>query len=434
MKKEYIKQIINFVLIFFAMILIFAILMFVSYALPNTRIKNNISKSKSLILNANANPFLGDSIKGEQMDNFTDTLILDIALGNELNENENILAKSMENSWYLNEEQGVAESLNEALSSENINSTVEYSRYWHGIQTIVRPLLQLFSYEDMKYIIAIFMYLLISVTIIKIYNNLGKYITFAFCIALLAICFFVVPFSLQYFPIFAVMLATILIAIKINNCKKSKMYKYLFFIVGGCTTFFDLLTTPILTLGIPLIIVILLEKEENTLHKLLYIIKNSLLWGISYTLTFFSKWIIASVVLKRNVIIIAINQILFRTNGSQEYPVTRLGAISENIKILNNRVMLVIFGVIFIAWIVMFIKSRKNIKAMKNIVSLILVSTLPYIWYFIFAGHSSIHAFFTYRLQAISIFGILCAMIESIDFSKVIKKNKLYSEGENKNE
>lgn len=434
MKKEYIKQIINFVLIFFAMILIFAILMFVSYALPNTRIKNNISKSKSLILNANANPFLGDSIKGEQMDNFTDTLILDIALGNELNENENILAKSMENSWYLNEEQGVAESLNEALSSENINSTVEYSRYWHGIQTIVRPLLQLFSYEDMKYIIAIFMYLLISVTIIKIYNNLGKYITFAFCIALLAICFFVVPFSLQYFPIFAVMLATILIAIKINNCKKSKMYKYLFFIVGGCTTFFNLLTTPILTLGIPLIIVILLEKEENTLHKLLYIIKNSLLWGISYTLTFFSKWIIASVVLKRNVIIIAINQILFRTNGSQEYPVTRLGAISENIKILNNRVMLVIFGVIFIAWIVMFIKSRKNIKAMKNIVSLILVSTLPYIWYFIFAGHSSIHAFFTYRLQAISIFGILCAMIESIDFSKVIKKNKLYSEGENKNE
>ena len=65
------------------------------------------------------------------------------------------------------------------------------------------------------------------------------------------------------------------------------------------------------------------------------------------------------------------------------------------------------------------VKNKKKPKKIKVVIPLIFITLYPYIWYFIFAGHSTIHSYFTYRIQSIAILGILCAMIESIDYNKM---------------
>ena len=217
-----------------------------------------------------------------------------------------------------------------------------------------------------------------------------------------------------------VMLIMMILVNYLYKTKKEHLSPYLFFIAGGCATFFDLLTVPVLTLGMPLVMVILLKTKEGTNIKdiIIEIIKLSFLWGIAYATLWASKWIIASIILHRNVITEALECILFRTNGNEQYPATRLGAIRENLSYIFNSVTIPVYISIFVIWIIALIRKRKNIKDMKSIIPLILVALYPYAWYFAFAGHSTIHAWFTYRSQAIAIFAILCAMIETIKIEK----------------
>lgn len=414
------KRIFLYILIFVIMILMFSISMIASYAIPNNKIQFHVKESVNVILQDNKEPFFKNFVKNDILDLSTDELILNTAMNKS---KERILVKAFENSRYVTESENEAESLNEAVCNDNIYSNREYARYWHGIQVIIRPLLLVLNYEEIRYLFMIIMFILLFITSIQIQKNLSLVhsITFVFCN--LVIGFFIIPASLQYVSIFAIMLISVSLINFLYEKDKEYLYPYLFFIIGGLTTFFDLLTTPLLTLGIPLIYAILLKaKKEETVGQVIRdIVKFSILWGISYVTIFFSKWLIASFILHRDVVTDAINQILFRTNGSEQYPVTRIGALKVNIDVLFSNVLQKMFIGIAILWIVILSKKRKKLKECKMIIPLVILAIYPYIWYIIFAGHSKIHAFFTFRLQLISLIAILYSMIECTDLKKLQK-------------
>ena len=190
---------------------------------------------------------------------------------------------------------------------------------------------------------------------------------------------------------------------------------------------FDLLTYPLITLGIPLIVALLMEnKRETKLNKLMeYIVKNGFLWGIGYLTIFITKWLIASLILNTNAVKIAIEQLLFRMNGNEVYPTSRLITLKYNIECFYSPMVNVILFLILAIWTAFFIYYKKGIKQCSIIVPLICIGLIPYLWYIVVSGHSLIHYWFTYRLQAITVFSIMCLMIETIDIKKVkeVKKN-----------
>ena len=55
-------------------------------------------------------------------------------------------------------------------------------------------------------------------------------------------------------------------------------------------------------------------------------------------------------------------------------------------------------------------------------------------WYIVFAGHSTIHCWFTNKIQAMSVFAILCGIFYMVDVDKIGKyKKKLKRGGKNEN-
>ena len=93
----------------------------------------------------------------------------------------------------------------------------------------------------------------------------------------------------------------------------------LFFVIGMVTCYFDLLTHPIITLGIPMIIYLLLkqEKEQMSLKETIkFIIVNTLLWGIGWIVTNLAKWIVVDILYDRNLIHKSITQFIFRSQGT----------------------------------------------------------------------------------------------------------------------
>lgn len=436
-KKDIIKKISSYIILFLIMVVVFSIAMIGTYLLPNERIRAHIAESKELLINQNGNPLFTDYIKGANLDVFTDLLIMNTAMNKGKTEDESVFIRAFENSRYNNEEDNSYTSLQETVENPEVYNNQEYSRYWHGIQTIIRPLLLFFNYEEIRYIFMLLIFVLLGISLLLINKNISFMHSMAFLVSMLAVCIFIVPMSIQYSAIFIITLLAVIIVNLLHKKQKAKFIPYLFFIIGGLTTFFDLLTAPLLTLGIPLIIEVLLRSREESLSikkAFLEIIKLSILWAIAYGTIFFAKWVIASLIMQKDLITVAINQILFRTNGSEEYPATKIGAIVENFTYLYNNVLLACGIVTIIGWIIALIKTRKNKINWKKILILLIVLIYPYVWYMVFAGHSTIHAFFTYRIQAIAIFGVLCIMLEFVDLKTKEKINKAGKEKQEGNE
>lgn len=385
--------------VFCILIVIYITTMCISYIIPNGYIQANVETSISR-LDAEGdyyNPLF--ETDASKLDNFTDRLMI--------------------NKSIKHDDRGIL------YNSLDVN---DYARYWHGYLTVIRPLLVKLDYLQIRYLNLLVFFVLLGITVNMIKKKLGGLISSAFIVSIMMGYAFIVPMSLQFSSVFYIMMISIIIILMLHNRKVlyDKLI-YIFFIIGSVTNFFDLLTAPLLTLGVPLIIVLLLklkdEKNDGFIKNVFLAIVNSIVWAIGYGITWFSKWIIASIVLKRNVIVDAINNILFRTNGSEEYPVDLLGMYKANINLMYNDMMKKVLLIVLVIWIVLFIFYRKRNESVLKAIAILSVAVIPYIWYFVLSNHSQIHCFFTYRIQIMTTFSIFTFMIMTIDFEKI--KNKI---------
>lgn len=413
------KTLIQYISIFIIMIIVFSSAMVISYKLPNKNIRENIRESVDQLDREGQylNLFFGQDSNITKLDNFTDSIMLMMAANNS---DKSDFKNAFSNPFYNDNDQSYSYNLKQNVQ-EGIISNQEYSRYWNGIETILRPMLMMFNYMEIRYINAIIIFMLLFYTISNISKYLGKKYMITFGIAITCMGFYIIPMSLQYSSVFVISLIASNMTIFLYNKNKEKLIPYFFFIIGGVTSFFDMLTVPLITLGMPLIIAILLS-EEKIIDNIYLIIKISILWIIGYVSVFLAKWVIASIVLNKNVITVAIEQIFFRMNLTEKNEVSRFDAITENLEIYFNSIAIGILFIYTVIFIINLIKNRNNIKECFRKIPLLVIACMPYMWYFVFANHSSIHAFFTFRLQAITMFAILSFMANSFElYNKNIK-------------
>lgn len=161
-----------------------------------------------------------------------------------------------------------------------------------------------------------------------------------------------------------------------------------------------------------------LEDADVTLKKVIYIIiKGTIIWGVGYALTWITKWLIASVILKKNVISDALEQVAYRSYGGNEQSVFLeiFIAVRKNIgSLLMDRIGIFLAVVLVCSLLVFFIRLCQQKKGGIILLPIVLVSIYPYIWYIVLAQHSIQHSYFTYKAQLITIWAILLLGAEGI--------------------
>lgn len=183
-----------------------------------------------------------------------------------------------------------------------------------------------------------------------------------------------------------------------------------FCIVGSITSFMDLLTEPLITLGLPLIIyMLLMQKQRRAIkHDLIDFAKICFLWGMGYGLTWLMKWILVSLIYNRDIIHNALQQAKFRSTGMKQYGY--LTVVEKNLRFLSPTVISINLALIIIYSIIKLIKNRNGkINAKQNLyttIPFICLGILPFIWYLALRQHSYIHTFFTYKILIITIISI----------------------------
>lgn len=293
------------------------------------------------------------------------------------------------------------------MHGDNITDSFEYARYWHGYTTILRPLLVIANYSQIRIIILILTFILVSLLLYKLYKRLDIQVTIIFLIGLLSVSIFTVTQGINEILVFLISL--IFSIVLLSKKDLSKNLTEMFFIVGSITNFMDFLTAPLVTLGIPLIICILLWQKENSNLKDIFIkgTKICIAWCTAYAITWIMKWILAQLIYGRPVIEQSIEQARYRI-GKDTFEIKEV--LVRTLKYLSTNVVLSIMSLITIYVVgTLILHNKEEINLKQNVqeaIPYMITLFFPIIWFIVLKEHSFIHAFFTYRIYIISIISI----------------------------
>ena len=437
--KKSLVAVAKYILIFIILIGIYFSLLTITSLIPSSALEDNVRKSSETLVEEGEKVTYNLGYKEENIFTFTDALMINTAYSVDSNhpvesfilDRKNYIPGQTKviypdsqynlgaNEKYISKENGdlyQTKELYGLMHGDNIEDSYEYARYWHGYLAILRPLLVFFSYSGIRIILLIATIISAGVLIGLLCKKVNILSGIVYVIGLLAISIFIVPRSINESLIFLVaFIASIVLLLKKDAKKNIGIF---FFVVGSISNFIDLLTAPLVTLGLTAITYFLIiqkaEGKANIKTYILDILKIGISWTLGYGITWLTKWAITEIFFGRPIISQAIEQAMFRSDVPTIHGVDLFGpidVIKRNMEFLSTPVTLVVLGIIFVYLIVIMIKDRKKkVNVKDNFIKCIpymLIFFFPIVWYLVLKQHSYTHVNFTYRLLVISIISLL---------------------------
>lgn len=419
---EKIKPCLKHIIAFLLTLVILTSALVLSAMIPKTKIQSNVLESAEYLCEGELFGTILNGKESSKIDRYADSILLAIAY--QYDENHP-LESVMWSSYYFTKYQNENKNLLDAVT-EDQDANQQYLRYWHGSISLVRPLLLFFNIEEIYLLHGV----ILAVLIILLFLTLFRKRAFAPMIGLLCglilTSTWYVPLSLEYTWVYLLTMLFSIIGLKMVYAGKRGYLGFFFLICGMLTNYMDFLTTETLTLSIPLLLILWVEYRQNfdKQKKMLLLDtgRRVVFWGIGYVGMWISKWILASLVLKVNVIPYVSGHIEERLGGNIGLSLTEylFGSITKNISCLfpleygfGGR----IFGWVLILFVIYvgFVYRKDSICKTKIGVYLFL-ALVPYIRFAVLHNHSYLHYFFTYRAQMATILAIVLILEELTDW------------------
>lgn len=300
------------------------------------------------------------------------------------------------------------------IENKTIEPNLQYPRYWHGSTFFFRWFFLFSSFNDLKWILYILTSLLLLVAAISLYRELGTAQTIALFTSFFFVNGYVMQFSMQFSPILLITFVSVVALTRIEPSDERKII-LVFLFAGAFTAFFDLLTTPLLSFGFPLIIWIsrLTDFENKNFIQLIgKPVKYGLIWLAAFSITWASKWILTWIFTDFPIFS---NVFTEAAHLSDDQDGSRIQAIINNV----NQLPLVIINSLLLILGILAVFFYKPNQSKKNLL-FFLTALLPFFWLILMANHSIIHSWFTYRMLAISVAALFLILINMISKEKLI--------------
>ena len=358
------------------------------------------------------------SIDGRRVlvDNYTDCYMHDVAY---CADDTHPVDAAMRNYRYR-DNVDITISLEHLVSGNLLNEPFEYGKYWHGYLVTLRPLLTVMDYGKIRILNGIVLGILFFIVLVLITRRLSFGITLCFLVALFMVHSGIIPWSLQFSTCYYITFVSI-IALLGFKWLSATWHRLLlcFFAIGATTSFFDFFTTPIMTLGVPLTIMML--KDEK-LCKIRFALALCAAWLMGYSVMWASKWLMAYLLVGYNPLAEASQSIKLHSVGKGEnqmwyYWLKLLDIFQSRWSILTAK-GLTRWG-IMAALAIPALLAHKDRFAFKRSAVLVFVAMLTLLWYIVVARHSYTHFYITSRALLVWWFAALCFLYINIDFKKL---------------
>ncbi len=389
------------------------------HCIPTKYLLNNIKESAQIIQKEGLYPNILN-FKLFQLDNYTDVLMLNLAASAN---STRPLESAMLNYYYESDDFfDLAKNTEDVAKGETINlEKVSYARYWQGHQVFLRPLLTIMNYKGIRIMNYILLFCLALFSFYLIKKNISLFVAVIFALSLLLINFPIVPLSIQFSTVFYItFISIIFILIKKKQILQKNIIIPTFIVIGGCTSFFDFLTAPLITLGLPVTIYLLLFSGKNKTIKLA---TASFAWGLGYAITWSSKWFIAQQITGTNILADAASATALRTSNLYKGMEMTLPNIIDFIwqKLNSMHLLWIVWSVLSILVImcIIYCVLMKDKKIVTQNMFLLLISLYAPIWFLILRNHSIQHGWFTWRALLVSLFSFIIFIYNTISLKKI---------------
>lgn len=356
------------------------------------------------------------------MDNFTDCYMFNLMASADAD--EPVRSAMLNNDYKSDDYMSLAYDTENVIKGDFKDLTKEsYGRYWHGYQVTLKPLMTIMDYSAIRILNYVLFSLLIVVCSWLIYRKIGKTACGLFVLSLALINFPIVPLSLQFSTCFYLsFLSMIAVMVFPRLVEKDDNLYCTFFIIGGVTSFMDFLTTPQLTLGLPMIVCLLMSNRKD---KWKYVIYISIAWALGYGLIWASKWLVGYLLTGTNILADAMESAKLRTSDVYKGMHMTIGGILAFIwqAVERKHLVLPFFGaiVVVVALILLYVKMIKSKKVFGENVFLLLVVMIVPIWFLVMRNHSIQHGWFTWRAGLLSLYSLLLLVYYTVDWNRFIK-------------
>ena len=409
------KRLSAFLIILISSILIGYLLLVFVYCIPQRFLLVNLANSVPVLERDD----LEDIIFGypsSKLDVFTDGAMLNIALHTI---KENPFKRAAACYQYIYSEKSPAQGFIAYFVPEEPYGDLAYFWYWHGFLVFLKPLLLFFNYSDIRLLNCVLQTSLIALTVYSLTKRkLTRYIP-ALMITYLFLMPLTLPLSMQYSSVFYVGWGSLACLMLSGLTPSDERIFSLFLMTGILTSYLDLLTYPIFTLGIPLVGVLILCDTSEQKRKAGSFLGCILSWAFGYVGMWVGKILISFPFYGIYAFQKFYEQIRYRSlEGAANEGVTFDDAITSNIFMYKNRLFLMLLIAYTIAvagyFVFLYTRGRKPFISVKLLPLFAVVILMPFLWYMVAAEHSNLHSFMTYKALTVAVFGYCAGLMAVI--------------------
>ena len=288
----------------------------------------------------------------------------------------------------------------------------DYSRYWHGYAVTLRPLCVVLSIINLRFLNMMLLFALFVLCYWHCRRRLGAWTAFFFGAGLVMSFILIAPFCQQYMTVYLLTLSACCGLLRFWEKLRHRLPEF-FLTLGSLVCFFDFLTFPVLALGYPLLVALLLQVKAGEASSRLWsqTIGLSAIWLVSYAATWLCKAPVGTLLTGQNVLADILKQVAFRTTGNWEYVVvTPIDSILINLKTFFIGSNVLCFALLLGAAALRALRRPQPLAHWVRTLPVAAVALWPFVWYCVLQNHVRLHFWMTNKQLAVPVFA-LCAYL-----------------------
>ena len=388
------------------------------YMLPTERMKKNVAAAYDLFMDERVYHDWSNDVEYTRLDGYTDMIMYGTAI---YPRGENILEEALLCRHFdmLNED-GMDVAYWSTDKSGEYEATT-YEVYWHGYLIWLKPLLLILHPRNIRVLNMILQFLLIAYLFKQETIVLKGKFFLPLAIGLIIMNTVSTAMCLQFSSIFYISIIAMILMLKFPSLVDGRhCFSIFFLMIGICVAYFDFLTYPPVALCMPLLLYLLLRRENTIIghvNKSEYatgwrnvitedsmsfsVIRAGIYWTVGYVTMWGSKWILPLVV-GDNRLDYVLYELGYRS-GMGDVAFNQV--LVEKIKVLMIKPFIILFFVYFVYIVTRFVAKSftKSLTFLEvdYIFALLMVMIIPFAWYYVVREHS-LHTF-AYRELGVSI-------------------------------
>lgn len=381
------------------------LLLIFAASFPQDKIDENVKFSAEIMLQEGNYPAILDRSAAGTLDYYTDALMLMESKAMTKSDLTSVLS----NPRFRYDDKWPVECLYEYTHDVQPESVTGYVRYWMGFRAVLRILLTVFNYYQIKRYVAFAFFTLFLLVVCTLSSRINSKIAFWFALSVILVRPTVISDCLQYSCCFLIAFAAMLFMPWVVT-QNSIIEKLVFFEIGIITMYFDFYTTPVITLGFPLLYLYLLCQTKGKTKTAREIFGNAVMWLIGYGSMWIAKLMLTTAFTSYNGFENGFSSLIgwlnpVNSNGGNAFLLPISAIINVIIVILTDRkgVLVYAFTGVVICFMVCRAVKQKNLSVdiLKKNINILIIGSFPILWFIVAAKPTSTHSSFQYRSVAL---------------------------------